>query len=65
MHTYTTECLYPVELSRHSTDLLTLQNAIDKGQSMFSELMFTKKVCDSGVILEVTQQKMHYVDIFH
>ena len=38
------QCLDPVELSLHSNDLLTLKNAIDKGHTMFSELMFTKKV---------------------
>ena len=38
-----------------------MENVIDKGRSTFSELIFTKKVCDSGAVLEVTQQKVHYV----
>ena len=38
-----------------------MKNAIDEGQSTFSELIFTKKVCDNGAVLEVTQQKVHYV----
>ena len=55
------QSLDPVELSLQSTEQLTLKNAIEKGQSMFSELIFTKKVCNNGMILEVTQQKMHHV----
>ena len=38
-----------------------MENVIDKGRSTFSDLIFTKKVCDSGAVLEVTQQKVHYV----
>ena len=55
------QCSDTTESSHQSTEQLTLKNAIDKGQSTFSELVFTKKVCDSGAVLEVTQQKMHYV----
>ena len=55
------QCSDPVESSNQSTEQLTLENVIDKGRSTFSELIFTKKVCDSGVVLEVTQQKVHYV----
>ena len=55
------QCLDAVESSHQSTKRLTLENAIDKGQSKFSELVFTKKVCDSGAVLEVTQQKLHYM----
>ena len=53
------QCSGAVELSHQSTEQLTLKNAIDKGQSTFSELIFTKNVC--GAVLEVTQQKVHYV----
>lgn len=54
------QCSDPVE-SSYSTEQLTLKNVTDKGQSTSSELIFTEKVCHSGAVLEVTQQRVHYV----
>ena len=40
---------------------LSIDTTIAKGQATYPELLFLKKVCNKGTVLEVTLEKMHQV----
>lgn len=51
----------PEASERESTELLSVETAIAKGQAIYPELLFLKKECNKGTMLEVTPEKMHHV----
>ena len=51
----------PDASERESTELLSIETAIAKGQATYPELLFLKKECNKGTMLEVTPEKMHHV----
>lgn len=42
---------------RESMEPLSVNTAIAKGQATYPELLFLKKVCNKGTVLEVTPEK--------